>query len=58
MNRPVTSAGGGMNLSMRAPPGSQPRSSSPSEGSGALHQIHQRIIADQAFALNVPVETR
>jgi len=30
----------------------------PSEGSLALHQIHQRIIADQAFALNVPVETR
>jgi 2-oxoglutarate dehydrogenase E1 component len=36
----------------------RPRSSSPSEGSSALHQIHQRIIADQAFALNVPVETR
>ena len=36
----------------------RPRSASPSEGSGALHQIHQRIIADQAFALNVPVEAR
>jgi 2-oxoglutarate dehydrogenase E1 component len=36
----------------------RPRSSSPSEGSAALHQIHQRIIADQAFALNVPVEAR
>ena len=36
----------------------RPRSASPSEGSLALHQIHQRIIADQAFALNVPVETR
>jgi 2-oxoglutarate dehydrogenase E1 component len=36
----------------------RPRSASPSEGSSALHQIHQRIIADQAFALNVPVEAR
>jgi len=36
----------------------RPRSASPSEGSAALHQIHQRIIADQAFALNVPVEAR
>jgi 2-oxoglutarate dehydrogenase E1 component len=36
----------------------RPRSASPSEGSAALHQIHQRIIADQAFALNVPVESR
>ena len=37
----------------------RPRSASPSEGLGrALHQIHQRIIADQAFALNVPVEAR
>ncbi|HEY8548700.1 MAG TPA: 2-oxoglutarate dehydrogenase E1 component [Vicinamibacterales bacterium] len=36
----------------------RPRSASPSEGSSALHAIHQRMIVDQAFAVNVPVEAR
>ena len=36
----------------------RPRSSSPSEGSSALHGIHQRMIVDQAFAVREPAEVR
>jgi 2-oxoglutarate dehydrogenase E1 component len=36
----------------------RPRSSSPSEGSSALHALHQRMIVEQAFALHEPVAAR
>jgi 2-oxoglutarate dehydrogenase E1 component len=36
----------------------RPRSASPSEGSSALHAVHQRMIVDQAFAVHEPAEVR
>jgi 2-oxoglutarate dehydrogenase E1 component len=36
----------------------RPRSASPSEGSSALHALHQRIIVEQAFAVHETVEAR
>ena len=36
----------------------RPRSASPSEGSSALHAMHQRIIVEQAFAVHETVEAR
>jgi 2-oxoglutarate dehydrogenase E1 component len=36
----------------------RPRSASPSEGSSALHALHQRMLIEQAFAVHETVDAR